>query len=317
MNIDVFNGDADGICALIQFRLANPAESILITGVKRDIDLLRQANAHAGDLVTVLDVSMDRNRHALLNLLELQVDVFYVDHHYSGQVPSHSRLKALIDTDANVCTSLLMDEYLGHRYAEWAITAAFGDNLGQVAEQLARKKSLSTVQVQTLRHLGVCINYNAYGSCVEDLYFAPDSLYRLLVKYETPFEFIQDNAEIYRQLQDGYTIDMQSAWRINAEYQSSSISVYVMPDEKWARRVNGVWSNELANKNPNIAHAVLTYNRNGGFQVSVRAPLNNKNGADELCACFSGGGRKAAAGIDHLEYVDLAKFIKAFESYYS
>ena len=36
---DVFNGDADGICALLQLRLAAPADSTLITGVKRDIDL--------------------------------------------------------------------------------------------------------------------------------------------------------------------------------------------------------------------------------------------------------------------------------------
>ena len=38
---DVFNGDADGICALLQLRLAAPADSTLITGVKRDIDLLK------------------------------------------------------------------------------------------------------------------------------------------------------------------------------------------------------------------------------------------------------------------------------------
>lgn len=41
-HIDVFNGDADGICALIQLRLANPVESQLITGVKRDIALLQK-----------------------------------------------------------------------------------------------------------------------------------------------------------------------------------------------------------------------------------------------------------------------------------
>ena len=34
---DVFNGDADGICALIQLRLAEPRDTTLITGVKRDI----------------------------------------------------------------------------------------------------------------------------------------------------------------------------------------------------------------------------------------------------------------------------------------
>ena len=41
-NIDVFNGDADGICALIQYRLAYPEKSTLVTGVKRDIKLLEK-----------------------------------------------------------------------------------------------------------------------------------------------------------------------------------------------------------------------------------------------------------------------------------
>lgn len=41
--IDVFNGDADGICALHQLRLVNPIESKLVMGVKRDIALLKKA----------------------------------------------------------------------------------------------------------------------------------------------------------------------------------------------------------------------------------------------------------------------------------
>ena len=40
--IDVFNGDADGVCALHQLRLHNPQESRLVTGVKRDTLLLKR-----------------------------------------------------------------------------------------------------------------------------------------------------------------------------------------------------------------------------------------------------------------------------------
>ena len=35
MHFDVFNGDADGICALLQLRQTFP-DSKLVTGVKRD-----------------------------------------------------------------------------------------------------------------------------------------------------------------------------------------------------------------------------------------------------------------------------------------
>ena len=34
-NIDFFNGDADGIISLHQYRLFSPADSELFTGVKR------------------------------------------------------------------------------------------------------------------------------------------------------------------------------------------------------------------------------------------------------------------------------------------
>ena len=47
---DVFNGDADGICALTQMRNAQPVDSTLITGVKRDISLLKQVDAQADDV---------------------------------------------------------------------------------------------------------------------------------------------------------------------------------------------------------------------------------------------------------------------------
>jgi hypothetical protein len=60
---DVFNGDADGLCALQQLRLEYSIDDAqLITGVKRDIDLLQQVEARVGDSITVLDISLDRNR---------------------------------------------------------------------------------------------------------------------------------------------------------------------------------------------------------------------------------------------------------------
>ena len=63
---DIFNGDADGLCALHQLRLAEPCDATLITGVKRDIALLARVAAQPGDELTVLDVSLDTNREALL-----------------------------------------------------------------------------------------------------------------------------------------------------------------------------------------------------------------------------------------------------------
>ena len=136
-HIDVFNGDADGICALHQLRLVDPVDSQLVTGPKRDISLLKRVKAMAGDQVTVLDVALSKNREALDKLLEAGVQVRYFDHHQPGEIPEHPNFEPHIDTDANVCTSLLVNQSLQGRHLLWAVTAAFGDNLADAARQAA------------------------------------------------------------------------------------------------------------------------------------------------------------------------------------
>lgn len=317
MQYDVFNGDADGICGLLQWRLAYPEPSILVTGIKRDIALLERVPARAGDRVTVLDVSLDRNRAALLKLLAGGVELFYIDHHFAGEIPIHPRFSHRIDTASDCCTSLLMNAHLAGRHVAWAVVGAYGDNLDSGAAEAAQSLSLSARQLLELRQLGICINYNAYGSCLEDLNIAPDDLYRRLSVYATPFQFVADQPELYRQLLDGYAADMAAAAGLEPEFSNEAIAVYVLPDQKWARRVSGVWANALANGAPERAHAIVGVNARGSYHVSVRAPLTNKAGADELCAGFGGGGRKAAAGIDDLAIDRFDEFVETFNRRYS
>ncbi|MFZ2727829.1 MAG: DHH family phosphoesterase [Methylococcaceae bacterium] len=317
MQIDVFNGDADGICALVQLRLAEPTHSTLITGVKRDIELLQQVQAQVGDFITVLDISLVKNRSALDKVLQQGAAVFYVDHHQAGDIPEHQNLRTLIDTDPNTCTSLLVNQYLKGQFATWAVTAAFGDNLLQSAEKLAQNLDLSALQAQQLNDLGVCINYNGYGSQLSDLHFAPDALYRELAPYASPFDFMRDNRLTYEKLLDAYRDDMRLAQAIKPDYETAQVALFILPDEPWARRVSGVFGNELANLHPNRAHAVFSVTEKNDYQVSVRAPLSNKTGADELCSGFAtGGGRKSAAGINHLPFEQLSVFITAFTAQY-
>jgi single-stranded DNA-specific DHH superfamily exonuclease len=90
-------------------------------------------------------------------------------------------------------------------------------------------------------------------------------------------------------------------------------AVFVLPDAAWARRVSGVYANDLASAHPQRAHALLTRAPGGHYVVSVRAPLSNKSGADELCKRFeTGGGRKAAAGINVLPEDRIPDFVAAF-----
>ena len=85
MNYDIFNGDADGIIALLQLRLADPINAELVTGVKRDIKLVEKVDVQAGDELTVLDISMEKNMVGLEQALAQGAHVFYADHHQSGR----------------------------------------------------------------------------------------------------------------------------------------------------------------------------------------------------------------------------------------
>ena len=316
-NYDLFNGDADGICALTQLRNANPVDSTLITGVKRSIDLLKQVTPAEGDQITVLDVSMDKNKEPLLNCLEKGAEVFYVDHHFPGDIPEHPKLTAIINETPDVCTSLLMDQYLNGQFKAWAVVGTFGDNLKKSAKTLAKPLALSDDKLQQLENLGIYINYNGYGSNLEDLLFNPEELFRIVSQYADPFDFIHNDKAHFQTLEVGYNEDMGAAESLKPLDTSDKTAVFMLPDEPWARRVSGVYSNDLTNLFPARAHAVLTEKATGTYLVSVRAPLDNKKGAADLCRQFpTGGGREAAAGINDLPGDQLDAFIDAFKSQY-
>ncbi len=315
---DCFNGDADGICALTQLRLAQPMQTQLITGVKRDINLLKRVHASAGDKVNVLDVSMDKNKTDLLRILNAGAEVFYCDHHFAGDAPEHSALTSIINTTPNVCTSLLINQHLNNAFIEWAVVGTFGDNMAVSAQALAKPLGLSEEQLSQLQSLGVYLNYNGYGASLEDLYFDPADLFQHTSKHASAFAFINEDAQTFATLENGYQSDMRKAAKVVASDDTSSAAVFQLPNAPWARRVSGVFGNELANQYPNRAHAVLTEKAEGGYLVSVRAPLNNKQGADQVCRQFeTGGGRAAAAGINHLSEIERDRFVGVLSEYYS
>jgi len=315
--IDCFNGDADGICALTQIRLHNPVDSELITGVKRDINLLNRASVSTGDTVTVLDISLDKNRIELERVLGAGADVFYCDHHYAGEIPEHPNLNALINTTPDVCTSLLINQKLKGRYLAWAVVGTFGDNLQRSASAMAKPLGLADAELEQLSNLGLYLNYNGYGANLDDLYFDPAELFKRTSRYTTPQKFMAEDTETFKVLEEGYHSDMTSAAQSKLIYNKEHAAAYCLPNAPWARRVSGVFGNDLANQSPTRAHAVITEKVNGGFLVSVRAPLNNKRGADEICRQFdTGGGRTAAAGINDLPSEQLDEFLNVFSDFY-
>jgi hypothetical protein len=313
---DIFNGDADGICALHQLRLEAPRPVELVTGVKRDIRLLERIDAQAGDELTVLDISMRENAAALKGVLAAGARVRYFDHHKAGVIPQHPLLEAHIDTAADVCTSLLVDQHLSGRHRMWAVVGAFGDNLVASAVRAAQPLRLDRTEVARLHELGDCLNYNAYGESLDDLHYHPADLYRTLSRYRDPRHFIFDEP-VFNVLRSALADDLYRANEVEPHRVSDGAAVYILPDAAWARRVNGLYGNRLAQANPRRAHAVLV-TKGAGFVVSVRASTERPLGAGALCEQFEhGGGREAAGGINNLAATDLDRFIAAFERAYA
>jgi hypothetical protein len=309
---DAFNGDADGICSLLQLRLDSPRESSLVTGVKRDIALLERVPATRGDTVTALDISADTNRAALRSLLDRGVAIDYYDHHYAGELPSHPNAAFHIDTSPGVCTGVIVDRALAGRQRIWAAVAAFGDDLAEMGQTLAATLPLDAAAVAELKELGECIAYNAYGDSEADLLIHPAELYRTLFESVDPFRFVATEP-LFGEIKATRSSDLDNARRLRPEPTASGAPVYVLPDAPWSRRVRGAFGNELAAATPDRAHAILTPNARGGYTVSVRAPRTTQIGADAFCRDFAtGGGRARAAGINHLPADQVGEFTRRF-----
>lgn len=127
----------------------------------------------------------------------------------------------------------------------------------------------------------------------------------------------QDN-NVFNTLSAAYHQDMNKAESYQLIHETDCTAVIQLPNEQWAGRISGVYGNDLANRYPNRAHAIITEKGIDDLRVSVRSPLNNKQGADVLVSQFpTGGGRKAAAGINALPKELLNAFISAFDKQYA
>jgi len=296
---DIFNGDADGLCGITQLRLANPRRSTRITGVKRNNMLLNDVRLPEKSQLTVVDISLHSNLSGLTQALDKGCSVEWFDHHHPGVIPENPHLITHIDTDPYVCSSLIINKFLKNRFPHWAIVAAFGDNLEESAYSLATTCGTSKVTINALRDLGVCINYNSYGTCIEDLHYHPEALYNIMQEFDEPINLIAET-DILPTLKAHYEADLTSARNAPVTAINDYVAIVILPNAKWARRINGLYANALSNHFPNRAHAILI-EKSDGYTVSIRAPQNNPLNAHQVALKFeTGGGRHTAAGIQHL-----------------
>ena len=261
----------------------------------------------------MLDVSLDVNRAGLIALLDRGVSVRYFDHHFAGEIPAHPGLEAHIDLSPNVCTSLIVDRTLDGRFRPLGDRGRVRRQPDRGGGRARRAVGLAPDVAARLKALGVAINYNAYGETIADLHVPPVELAAEMLPFVDPMEFAETSAACKR-LADGFRDDMELAKRLTPAREAPGAVVFVLPDAAWARRASGTFANDKAKAHDGSAIAIVSPKTDGGYLVSVRVPRDFSVSAEAFCRRFpTGGGRKTAAGINHLPSEELENFATAFE----
>jgi len=316
-NYDVFNGDTDGIFSWHQLRLTHPRDAIIVTGVKRDVNLVARVNASEGDLVTIMDVSHAKNRKDVQRILDSGAIVEYFDHHDPKELIDHANITYHINTEPNISTGLIVNSYVKGKHNLWSIATAFGDNHLDLAMDLAKSENLSDEQIQILKNIGLVVNYNSYGQTIDDLFYSPKVIAESVKACRTDvFQFIEQG-DIFSILLDNYNADMSSAMCQEPYSINSNGVIYILPNEAWTHRIMGSFSNHLVSTNKDLACAIAVLNSDGTYRISVRSSINNPHGAGNLCSKFGGGGREKAGGVNNLPDSELTSFKEYFERVFS
>ena len=126
---DFFNGDADGIISLHQYRLQFPQKSEVFTGVKRDVKLLRHAVDIKNSTLSVFDISLLSNKDYIDGILNNDNIVRWFDHHEPGETDLGESFSIKVDTDPNCSRNILVDKYIDGFHRPWTICGAYRTNL--------------------------------------------------------------------------------------------------------------------------------------------------------------------------------------------
>jgi len=189
---------------------------------------------------------------------------------------------------------------------------AFGDSLVEQGRSLSQEAGLTPEDAHCLAELGVAINYNAYGESIADLHVAPSELAAEMLRYVDPLQFAADSST-YRRLAEGFKEDMELARRLEPTRKAPGAIVFELPDAAWARRSSGTLANDLAKAYAGNALAIVSCKTSGGYLVSLRVPEKSPVSAEAFCRRYpTGGGRRTAAGINHLPSEELENFKTAF-----
>lgn len=117
------------------------------------------------------------------------------------------------------------------------MVGAFGDDLDSFARRFAEPLKLSPENLDRLRDFGRCMNCNAYGETVDDSFFRPAALYRMIKPYGDPLRFLERESNVVDKLREGRLDDLSRTAESTAQVATAYAAICVLPDAPWSRRV--------------------------------------------------------------------------------
>ena len=207
---DVCNSDADGLCAVRQWRLREPAQATLVTGLEREIALLQRVPAvgptRCWCATSPWPATATRSCHCSSAAWRCAGSITMTPARCG--CPASWRLSRLRCRDLQ---RLLVERHLGGAHRAWALVGAYGDALTTVTDRLAAASGFDALQRAALRRLGQAINYNAYGEQLFDLRIAPAELYGVMARHADPFALLATEPVI-DEIDDQREADLRRHW---------------------------------------------------------------------------------------------------------
>jgi hypothetical protein len=285
LEIDVFNGDADGLFAAHQLRLAepgpDPAAGAVVTGLKREIACSNRIDVPAGRRDATARASTSRSaatapRSSACSRRARPCAGSTTT--MPATCPRHPRLRAHIDTAPETCTSLIVDRELRGAIGagQWprpsATTSApsptrsaadAGADRGRTG---AAARTRRGGQLQRLRRDARRRADRAGGAvCAAG---------RVMPIRSTSFATTRSSPNWPR----AGAADLAGAVQLRPWRQCGGGAVFVLPDEGWSRRVLGSFRQPAGRAFVDSAFAVLKARAEGGYLASVRAPAGAAEG---------------------------------------
>jgi len=321
-NIDgtlVFDGDGDGAGAAAIWLMQNPGKYVSFTNQqKSQRDLVKNVfetipeeyiqNKRAG----VFDIAAQQNREALEQLVNLGVNIDFIDHHSNISINGISDFSQ--PDSRQISTAILAYEHYkkkltdeeNEKAKDLAILGLANDGKSRAAKKIF--ENVNQEKMAKLCYYGTVLNYAANLGHTLDFTEILKGL-----SSENVLDYLENSkvAEVANEMETSTALLLSKTRRTSKK----GLEVYTFPNQSSKDKIlaNGVYSpflNSEMEKDPENLHVGIIHMEDGKYKVAIRGP-NALSLAEKISKHYNGdyGGRETAAGFSTTQTVETSELI--------